>query len=222
MTIFRRWTAVEFDSLRFGGILNFIMRFERVIAATTLTGTLLAGCTSPEPLPPTPSPTSSATESDDTFLYDSTPEENISATDCYRNTHSWAVHIDGTPEDADPDDHTIGIAERSSGDDPVLVTGAKIRSLGNLAYRVTTAADLPGTSTTVDLNEKTYSRVLRGGEGYDANFSLRLGSDGDVYATINCLPNFGFHGDSTPVPLLPPDMPTPDVAGPSRDNEVNA
>lgn len=201
------------------------MKFEKILATTTLTGALLSGCSAQESLLPTPSPSPSVTESSDDFFYDATPEDNFSVTDCRRDRRSWAVSIDTTPKDAKSDsarDHTIGVTGRYEKNQPVLETGAKVRSLGNLAYRVTTAADALGESTVVDLGEKSYSRVLRAGDGYDAVFSLHLGKDGHAYSTINCLPETGFQGDtpSTPVPLSPPS--TPAIVSPGRSGEVRA
>jgi hypothetical protein len=202
------------------------MKFEKILATTTLTGTLLAGCSTPDQPPtPSPSPTPSVSESSAPLLFQKTPDD-FSVTDCVRDVHSWAVHIDANPENKNREnirDHTVGITAGHETGQPTLLAGATVRNLGDFAFRIATSADIPGVSTVVNVKEDTYSRVLRAGEGYDAVFSLHLGRDGSAYAQIDCLPEHGFYGDKTPTPLLPPTPPSQSPGIPAgRDDTVDA
>jgi hypothetical protein len=201
------------------------MKFEKILATTTLTGTLLAGCSAPDQPPtPSPSPTPSVSESSTPLLFDSTPETNYNFADCYRDTNNWAVDITSDPgkkPSVETAEHTVGVIKKEQGPAVTLLAGATIRSLGDFSFRVATSADIPGDSTVVNVKEETYSRVLRAGEGFDAVFSLRLGRDGSSYAQIDCLPEFDFHGDKTPIPLLPSTPPSQSPGIPAgRDNDT--
>jgi hypothetical protein len=203
------------------------MKFERILATTTLTGALLTGCTAPDQ-PPTPSPSSTdgISETSAPLLFDATPDTNANFADCYRNPNGWAVNIESnleTKPSTDLAEHTVGVIKKDNEPTTTLLAGATLRNLGGFSFRVATSADTPGVSTVVNLKEETYSRVLRAGEGFDAVFSLRLGSDGQSYAQIDCLPDFNFHGDKTPIPLVPPTTPprTPEVPA-GRNDSVDA
>jgi hypothetical protein len=215
------------DALLFGGMINKSMKFEKLPATIAFTGVLLTGCTSSDQLPP-PSPTPVATESSSPFLYDATPDSNVSFTECSTNTNSWAVNIDSNPKGKDLDasqDHTVGIYDKhaDAGTTVELLAGLRLRRLGDYVYQVATSADIAGASAVINLNEEAYSRVLRVGRGYDVVVAVRLAPDGNVYSTINCLPQFGYYGDSARIPLLPPTSPPwPSEVPAGRDESIAA
>lgn|GEM_PF-3461788 len=200
------------------------MKFEKILATTTLTSALLTGCTAPDQHPePSPSATPEVSASSAPLLFNSQPDTNVSSADCYRNPNGWAVDIESNLETAPPEEiaeHTVGVIKKDAERAGTLVAGATIRNLGGFSFRVATSADVTGDSTLVNLKEETYSRVLRAGDGFDAVFSLRLGSDDSAYAHIDCLPEFGFHGDRTPIPLLPPTAPPLSPGMPAGRNDT--
>lgn len=199
-------------------------KFEQYIAAATLASTLVAGCSSPEQPAPAPmtrsaEPTTPDAGSGLTFLEQ--PETGFSVGDCKGDVNGWAVYIDSSPEDAiDPlyDTFTIGLADRHKSDGkPIFVAGATIRRVHNAnTYEIATSADALGEHpkpVVVNLGKELFSRILDGGDGYDAVLSAHKSEDGSVYFGLKCLADFEYNGDQTPERLVnpPPAKPTPRV-----------
>lgn len=184
------------------------MRNREIITSTVVAGVLLGGCTAIEEVPAPTSPSSTTVE--DPLIYQERPTENFSVGDCHRDSNNWAKHIDSEPEALKQEynrDFTVGLAARFEDTHPVLATGAVIRSLGAGAYRIVTADDAGGESTTVDLALQSYSRVLEGESGYDGVLTARLGDDGYAHFTINCIADYDFNRND-PIPLPDDILPT--------------
>ena len=176
------------------------------LVALTLSAALLTGCTA-ETAPTPPDTTSQKSD----LLFEAEPEGDFSVSNCERNPNSWAVSIDDDPTDTDRD-ATVGITETyNEKGRPNSVSGAKYRSLGNLAYEIVTSEDQPGDTTIINLGNESFAKNLEGGDGYDVVLTARLGSDGKAYFGANCLPEFDFPSDkdleAPLVPLQPEEPP---------------
>jgi len=190
------------------------MNFEKPAIAATLTVALLSGCSGPAPHTVERPTHSATTESPAPLSFDSDPDSGLVATfnvlDCKDDPNSWAVLIDSQPDEAKlaPDqEQTIGVPKDPYAKHRRFIAGVTFRSLGRDTYEFATAEDPAGHSTIVNLSKKSLARVMRGEEGYDIALTARLGSDGWAYVMLNCLPDFDFHGNTTPEPLLPDPLP---------------
>ena len=168
--------------------------------ALTLSASLLAGCTSEQTFT---KPDTTSQKSD--LLFETAPEADFSISNCNLQPNSWAVHIDTDPTNINDHDQTIGFTEGYTEDGRAnAVSGAKIRSLGGLAYEIATSDDDAGDTTKVDLGVEPFSIVLDGGDGYDISLSARLGGDGAAYFQLNCLPDFdSSYVEETPLEVVP-------------------
>lgn len=183
--------------------MNIESKYVPFVAGITLSAALLTGCASDREVTP---PDTTSQKSD--LLFETAPEGNFSISNCNEQRNSWATHIDTDPTDRDDNDQTIGFTEAyTEKGRPNAVSGAKIRSLGGLAYEIATSDDKTGETTIVDLGEAPFSQVLEGGDSYDISLSARLGGDGAAYFSVNCLPEFDSPGDeevpAVPLPLVP-------------------
>jgi hypothetical protein len=170
------------------------------LVALTLTAAMLSGCSSET----TPTPIDTTTQKTD-LVFESEPHSNFNIASCAKDTNGWAVDIDSSPMDANGLDRTVGLTETYNEEGyPNSVSGAKIRSLGGLAYEIVTSDDVLGQTTSINLGEKPFTTVLEGGDGYDVVLSARLGDDGSAYFGANCLPEFDYRGENQlEVPLVP-------------------
>lgn len=175
-------------------------------AALSATGLLLSGCTAESPVQAPAEPTT-AVETPGGLVFQTEPTENFSVSDCWTNPNGWAVSINESgnysPDNPRLNVATVGMAQEMPKPDgyPILVAGATVRALGGTTYQLATANHAPGETTTVDLQNESFSEIQPAEEGYDVAFSARLGSDGRAYFTANCLPEFGYNGNTTPIPL---------------------
>jgi hypothetical protein len=156
---------------------------------------------------------------------DRTPETSFSVGRCEVNPNSWASHIDNNPNDIDERDdyHTIGLASGYNEEgEPVFAAQARILGLGNNTYEITTA-DANGTDTTevINLGEDMWAKALTGTDNWDGVVTGRISEeDGSVNFKINCLGDFGFHGEMNVTPLE--DLPTvPEQEAPEEDPSLS-
>lgn len=186
------------------------MRTREVIASLTAVTALVSGCSPSRPQPKTYD-----------ITFNSRPEDNFHSSDCYNDPNSWVVSIDPAPSEVhNPSPNgetTIGLAkEWDSEGSPIFAAGVTIKEIGKFTYALATSDHKPGIGTVVDLQEGPYSRVVKGEPNrYDAVLSVRLGDDDQTYTSVNCLPNFKFHGNQKSVPL------TPDMIVPSPSTTVS-
>ncbi|MDB5181472.1 MAG: hypothetical protein JWP13_235, partial [Candidatus Saccharibacteria bacterium] len=164
-------------------------------------------------------PTEQSTPASPPLEFHERPTTNFSASDCWSDSHGWAVQIDNRSEEAGrvpEDDFSVGVSqkERDPEGRPVFVAGATMRRLGSYTFELATANHKSGETTIVDLNESAFSEVQPAEEGYDVIFAARKGDDGSSYFTVNCVPEFEFFGDQVPIPvtpdmIVPPEEPSP-------------
>lgn len=146
------------------------------------------------------------------FVYHPGEGSNFSASSCHIDSHSWITEYDSNPlnRESVADATTIGMARKWDAKmNPVFSAGVTIRGLGKKTYELATSDDLDKVAY-VDLKKGAYAQVLSGENGkYDAVFTARTETSGDVEFTLNCLPEFGFNDKKKPVRSTTPLVPQP-------------
>lgn len=178
------------------------MKLRESIALGMAGATLVAcstGAKKHEPHPESPMPTKPASG----LVFDRQPATNFAVAQCQKDPQSWAVLYDMDPSASSAfGTQTLGVREFNK---PKFFSGVTIRALGHATYELATSDDRPGRSTVVDINKGPYVVVIKGNQNFDEAFSARFDAGNPngpkVDFWLTCLPNFGFSGDKTPVPL---------------------
>ena len=206
-------------------------RIKEAVAAASMVSLLASGCSGAEPdgrefSQPVPEATTSPLETSPTepsLAYGLEGVVSWTASDCWFNPRSWAVGIDNNPTQAEPNPSFVGMykrsvepSEKSIGD---FAAGLTFEALGNYRYHIVTSNN-PTQPIDVNLQAEPYQQLLEvvdePGSNYLVQAEGHIGrTDGYVYFTLNCLPEFDFHGEVKSVPLTPDIQVPPTIEQPA-------